>query len=123
MRWRRTPAATPPLNVSDDSWIEVGRLGDFTHNRMVVEVDGLLVLIVRCGNSVVAVQNECPHLARPLSDGRITKCVIQCAGHSYRWNLVSGKAVSGPVRRRRLRHVPLLLAGDRLLLVSRSGDA
>ena len=121
MRWRRwlVPVYRSLADEQDDAWVDIGRLADLTNNRIVVEVDGISVLIVRCGHSLAAVENECPHMTQPLSDGHITGRVIQCARHAYRWDLVSGAEVPcarGRVRRS-LRHVPIRVFGDRLLIV------
>jgi nitrite reductase/ring-hydroxylating ferredoxin subunit len=116
MKWRR-PAPGIGLagaDVDHDGWVEVGRMSDLADNRMTVEVNGVSVLIVRCGRSLVAVENECPHLARPLSGGRVTGRVIQCPGHGYRWNLVSGKALSRAAGRRPLLRIPIRVTGDQV---------
>jgi toluene monooxygenase system ferredoxin subunit len=120
MKWRRPApgAGRAGADVDHDGWVEVGRLTDLADNRMTVEVDGVPVLIVRCGRSLVAVEDECPHLAQPLSQGRVTGPVIQCPGHGYRWNLVSGKAVPRATGRHPLLRVPVRVTGDRVSVAS-----
>ena len=99
-------------------WVEIARLDDLSDNRLVVELDGISILVVRTRHSVVAVENECPHLGRRLSDGRVGGRVIQCPAHGSRWDLPTGRSVPGlrGPRRRPLRTVPARLAGDRILL-------
>ena len=93
-------------------WVDVGALGDLRDNRLVVEVDGASVVVVRAGRLIVAVENECPHLGSRLSDGDVSGRVIRCAAHGYRWDLTTGKSLQGPrgPRRRPLRQVPVRLA-------------
>jgi nitrite reductase/ring-hydroxylating ferredoxin subunit len=135
LRWWRTP---PPNRRADGAaeagrrdgadwggadwggadWVDVGALGDLRDNRLVVEVDGASVVVVRAGRLIVAVENECPHLGSRLSDGDVSGRVIRCAAHGYRWDLTTGKSLQGPrgPRRRPLRQVPVRLAGDRIML-------
>ncbi len=109
----------PVLDVPalDARWVDVGGLGDLRDNRLVVEVDGISVLVVRAGRSVAAVENVCPHLGSLLSDGQVRGRVIRCAAHGYRWDLATGRSVLGMrgQRRRPLREVPVRLAGDRIM--------
>ena len=135
-RFRKPPAAAGPaasatggeavtadVTKADARWVDVGGLADLRHNRLVVELNGTSVLIVRAGPALAAVENECPHLGQRLSDGDVSGRVIRCAAHGYRWNLATGQSVQGlrVQRRRPLRAVPVRLAGDRILLASPLG--
>jgi nitrite reductase/ring-hydroxylating ferredoxin subunit len=105
-------------NEADARWVDVGGLADLRHNRLVVEANGMSVLVVRVGRTLAAVENECPHLGQRLSDGQVRGGLIRCAAHGYRWDLATGQSVQGlrVPRRRPLRAVPLRLAGDRIML-------
>jgi 3-phenylpropionate/trans-cinnamate dioxygenase ferredoxin component len=123
MTWgrRRTP---PPSRTAaaadghDAHWVDVGALGDLRDNRLVVAVKGASLVVVRAGGSIVAIENECPHLGSRLSDGQVSGRVIRCAAHGYRWDLTTGRSLQGPggPRRRPLRRVPVRLDGDRIML-------
>ena len=130
-RFRRPPAAARPAssataasatggeaNKADARWVDVGGLADLRDNRLVVDVNGTSVLVVRAGRALAAVENECPHLGQQLSDGQVRGRVIRCAAHGYRWDLVTGQSVQGLrlQRRRPLREVPVRLVGDRIML-------
>jgi nitrite reductase/ring-hydroxylating ferredoxin subunit len=110
-------------NGADARWVDVGALAELRHNRLVVEVNGTSVLVVRAGRTLAAVENECPHLGQRLSDGEVSGRVIRCAAHGYRWDLATGQSVQGlhVQRRRPLRAVPVRLAGDRILLAWKEG--
>jgi len=124
--WRlRWPTVSPPsapaaaADRSEERWIDVGGLADLRANRLVVDLNGTSVLVVRTGGMLAAVENECPHLGQRLSDGQVSGRVIRCAAHGYRWDLATGRSVQGGLRgprRRPLREVPVRLAGDRILL-------
>lgn len=103
---------------ADTRWVDVGGLADLRANRLVADLNGTSVLVVRAGRALAAVENECPHLGQQLSDGQVRGRVIRCAAHGYRWDLVTGQSVQGLrlQRRRPLREVPVRLVGDRIML-------
>lgn len=115
----RGTRATDSGGRGDQKWIDVGGLEDLRANRLVVAADGVSVLVVRAAGSIVAIENECPHLGSRLSDGLISGRAIQCAAHGYRWELATGRPLQGlrGQRRRPLREVPVRLEGDRIMLV------
>jgi nitrite reductase/ring-hydroxylating ferredoxin subunit len=134
-RFRRLPAAPRPAisataapaagGETDTAgaskaarWVDVGGLADLRANRLVADLNGTSVLVVRAGRALAAVENECPHLGQQLSDGQVRGRVIRCAAHGYRWDLVTGQSVQGLrlQRRRPLREVPVRLVGDRIML-------
>jgi len=124
--WRPTaPDGAPQVGAPavDRRWVDVGGLADLRDNRLVADVNGTSVLVVRAGRALAAVENECPHLGQQLSDGTVSGRVIRCAAHGYRWDLTTGQSVQGVrlQRRRPLREVPVRLAGDRILLASDEG--
>ena len=117
------PATGGEANKADARWVDVGGLADLRDNRLVVDLNGASVLVVRAGRTLAAVENECPHLGQRLSDGEVSGRVIRCAAHGYRWDLATGQSVQGlrVQRRRPLRAVPVRLAGDRILLAWEEG--
>ena len=135
-RFRRPPAAARPAvlaaggeadkadaNKAVTRWVDVGGLADLRDNRLVTDLNGTSVLVVRAGRTLAAIENECPHLGQRLSDGQVSGRVIRCAAHGYRWDLATGQSVQGlrVQRRRPLRAVPVRLAGDRILLAWEEG--
>lgn len=124
MTWgrRRTPPTSrrgaTAADGRDANWVDVGALGDLRDNRLVVVVNEASIVVVRAGRSIVAIENECPHLGSRLSDGQVSGRVIRCAAHGYRWDLKTGRSLQGPrgPRRRPLREVPVRLDGDRIMV-------
>jgi nitrite reductase/ring-hydroxylating ferredoxin subunit len=127
MTWglRRTPPPNRPAATAADGdgwadadWVDVGALRDLRDNRLVVEVNGVSIVVVRAGGSIVAIEDECPHLGSRLSEGQVRGRTIRCAAHGYRWDLTTGRSLQGPrgPRRRPLREVPARQAGDRIML-------
>ena len=110
--------ANAEVSRANTHWVDVGGLADLRHNRLVADLSGTSVLVVRTGRALAAVENECPHLGQQLSDGQVSGRVIRCAAHGYRWDLTTGQSVQGlrVQRRRPLREVPIRLVGDRIML-------
>lgn len=63
---------------------------------LAVEVDGVGVALVRVGEEVYAVRDECSHAAIPLSEGEVEGCEIECWLHGSRFDVRSGKALNLP---------------------------
>jgi 3-phenylpropionate/trans-cinnamate dioxygenase ferredoxin subunit len=117
-RGRPAAAAWRPAAGTDTDWIDVAGLGDLRRGRLVVEVADVSVLLVRVGATVVAIEDECPHLAQSLSDGWVSGRMIECPGHGYRWDLLTGRPARCPPGRSRrpLGRLAVQVTGDRILL-------
>jgi 3-phenylpropionate/trans-cinnamate dioxygenase ferredoxin subunit len=61
-----------------------------------VEVDGLDVALVRSGEDVFAIEDECSHAAVALSEGDVEGCEIECWMHGSRFDLRTGKPLGPP---------------------------
>ena len=63
------------------SWIDVGSTSDLSEaTPLSVEIDGLAVVVVRCGNDVYAVEDRCTHDGEPLEVPLPGKVEPACAG-------------------------------------------
>ncbi|MGJ9412449.1 non-heme iron oxygenase ferredoxin subunit [Aeromicrobium sp. CF4.19] len=63
---------------------------------LAVEVDGTELALVRSGDEVFAIRDECSHAAIPLSEGEVEGCEIECWLHGSRFDVRSGKALNLP---------------------------
>jgi 3-phenylpropionate/trans-cinnamate dioxygenase ferredoxin component len=61
-----------------------------------VEVDGVEIALVRNGDEVYAIQDECSHAAIPLSEGEVDGSEIECWLHGSMFDLRTGKAINLP---------------------------
>jgi 3-phenylpropionate/trans-cinnamate dioxygenase ferredoxin subunit len=61
-----------------------------------IEVDGLDVAMVRTGDDVYAIEDECSHAAVALSEGEVDGCEIECWMHGSRFDLRTGKPTGPP---------------------------
>jgi len=61
-----------------------------------VDADGVAVVLVRSHGQVHALGEHCAHLGGPLSEGWIYRDSLVCPWHGSRFDLASGRNVSGP---------------------------
>ena len=65
-------------------------------SALAVDVDGVGVAVVRNGDDVYAIHDECSHAAIPLSEGDVEGCEIECWMHGSRFDLRTGKPTGPP---------------------------
>jgi 3-phenylpropionate/trans-cinnamate dioxygenase ferredoxin subunit len=65
---------------------------------MCATVEGLEVVVIRCGTEIYCVENNCSHENFPLSDGEVDplNCEIECARHGSMFDLATGEPRSLP---------------------------
>ena len=72
-------------------------LSDLAEDRpFAVDVDGEPVVLVRQGDEVHALRDECSHAELALSDGEVTGSGIECFLHGSCFDLRTGKPSSLP---------------------------
>jgi nitrite reductase/ring-hydroxylating ferredoxin subunit len=59
-------------------------------------VGDLDVLIAHGSDGFVAIDDRCPHMAAPLSIGKLEGCLLDCPLHSGQFDLATGKATRMP---------------------------
>jgi 3-phenylpropionate/trans-cinnamate dioxygenase ferredoxin component len=78
-------------------WVDVGSAEAVTEGgALSAEVDGYVVLVVRCHEGVFAVEDRCTHDGEPLDGGEVDACEIICPRHGSRFDLRSGDALTPP---------------------------
>jgi nitrite reductase/ring-hydroxylating ferredoxin subunit len=92
--------ATPPMRAgaateggpAATGWVDVGPVDALKGGRRITaEVSGVPVLVLRTRRRIIAILNRCPHLQRDLADAHVRGSVLECQGHRFRWNVVSGE--------------------------------
>ncbi len=84
-------------------------------SAIAVNVDGVDVAVVRDGDDVFAIADECSHAAIPLSEGDVDGCEIECWLHGSRFDLRTGKP-SGPPATEAVATYPVTIVGDDVLI-------
>ena len=83
-----------------------------------VELNTVPVLLGLVDGAVFAYEDRCPHLANPLSAGRLEEHALTCAAHEWVFDVRSGQGIN-PVEAR-LRGFPVRLDGETILVDVRS---
>jgi toluene monooxygenase system ferredoxin subunit len=77
------------------NWVHVGPLDDLWQGEMrAVMVAGRDVLLCNIEGEVLAYEDRCPHLANPLSKGRLDGRVLTCAAHEWAFDVCTGAGVN-----------------------------
>lgn len=63
---------------------------------LAVEVDGVELALVRSGEEIFAIRDECSHASIPLSEGDVEGTEIECWLHGARFDLRTGRPLSLP---------------------------
>ncbi len=61
-----------------------------------VEIAGIEVCLVRLGDEIFAVHDECTHESVPLSEGDVDGRAIECWRHGSRFDLRTGAVLNPP---------------------------
>ncbi len=61
-----------------------------------VTVDGLDVVVARCGDEFFALQDLCSHASVALSEGEVADCQVECFLHGSMFDLRTGKPTNLP---------------------------
>ncbi|MFC5678841.1 non-heme iron oxygenase ferredoxin subunit [Aeromicrobium endophyticum] len=63
---------------------------------LAVEIGGQEIALVRDGDDVYAVRDECSHASIPLSEGEVDGCEIECWLHGSRFDVRTGTPLNLP---------------------------
>lgn len=75
----------------------VAKTTDIADGRALrVVVDGVEVLLCRCGGELYAVEDVCTHDGAPLDQGQLEGCRIVCPRHGANFDVRTGEALTLP---------------------------
>ena len=94
-------AVTPPRlaapGTAGASFIGVLAVADLPPGSTVrISRGDLDLLVAHLPVGLVATDDRCPHMAAPLSMGRLEGCVVDCPLHNGRFDLATGETVQMP---------------------------
>nr|MBA2599974.1 Rieske (2Fe-2S) protein [Actinomycetota bacterium] len=83
-----------------DGWIDIGALELTDRKPVRIAVDGDAVLLLKTGNQVFAIGNQCTHQGAGLDRGVIKIAgsvnTVTCPAHGSMFNLETGKTMRPP---------------------------
>jgi len=77
------------LKVAETSEIPAGKM-------KMIKLEEKEVLVVNVGGNYYAIANRCTHRGGDLSKGSLEGNIITCPLHGSRFDVTTGKAISGP---------------------------
>jgi 3-phenylpropionate/trans-cinnamate dioxygenase ferredoxin subunit len=79
------------------NWIDVGGVEAVSETApLSAEIDGVPVVIVRCGDELFAVEDRCTHDGESFAGAEVEGCEIVCPRHGSRFCLRTGQALTPP---------------------------
>ncbi len=79
------------------NWIDVGGAEAVSETGpLSAELDGVPVVIVRCGAELFAIEDRCTHDGESFSGAEVEACEIVCPRHGSRFCLRTGEALTPP---------------------------
>jgi 3-phenylpropionate/trans-cinnamate dioxygenase ferredoxin subunit len=79
------------------SWVDVGAAADLTDSHSLsADIDGLALLVVRCGAELYAIEDRCTHDGEPLEGAEVESCQIICPRHGAHFCVRTGEALTPP---------------------------
>ncbi len=100
----------------DTSYIRVADAGDVPDGGVLaVDNSGREIALIRHGDDIYALRDECTHAAIPLSEGDVEGCEIECWLHGSRFDVRTGVPVNLPATVP-VQTFPTKLEGDAILV-------
>ncbi len=79
------------------TWIDIGGAEAVSESpALSAEVDGVPVIVVRCGTELYAVEDRCTHDGESLAGAEVEDCQIVCPRHGSQFCLRTGEALTPP---------------------------
>jgi 3-phenylpropionate/trans-cinnamate dioxygenase ferredoxin subunit len=79
------------------SWVDVAAAAAVGEAApLSVEVEGVHLIIVRCGNDLYAVEDRCTHDGESLGEAEVQDCQVICPRHGAHFCLRTGEALTPP---------------------------
>ena len=92
-----TPADLAAPGTSGAPFVAVLPAADLPDGALArVSLGDLDLLLANVPAGLLATDDRCPHMAAPLSIGRLEGCIVDCPLHNGRFDLCSGETVQMP---------------------------
>lgn len=95
-------------------WVDAGPAHDVAEDRPLGrEIEGVSLVLLRRGDEWAAVEDRCPHMAFPLSEGFVREGRLVCSLHRWEFEIFGPVPAAVPPELR-CRRFPVRRRGDRV---------
>ncbi len=78
-------------------WLDIGAVSELAEAvPFSAEVDGVPVVVVRCGKELFAVEDRCTHDGESFAGAEVESCQLICPRHGSRFDLRTGDPLTPP---------------------------
>ena len=77
-----------------ERWVAAADVSDLRDGRKVVRIEDRQIALFEVGDRFYAVDNRCPHMGYPLSQGSVSGTTLTCDWHNYKFALEDGACAS-----------------------------
>jgi 3-phenylpropionate/trans-cinnamate dioxygenase ferredoxin subunit len=78
-------------------WVDIGSADAVEDSKSLsADVDGLALLVVRCGSELYAIEDRCTHDGEALEGAEVESCQIVCPRHGAHFCVRTGEALTPP---------------------------
>ena len=79
------------------TWVDIGATSALGEGApLSAEVDGVAMVVVRCGGDLYAVEDRCTHDGESFTGAEVEVCELICPRHGSRFDLRTGDALTPP---------------------------
>ena len=96
-----------------ENFSNVAKLSELSDpGRQLVELDDRLIVLLRVGNDVFALDDVCTHDGGPLGEGELEDHAIACPRHGAKFDIRTGKALTMPATKATVAHEVKIVGDD-----------
>src|SRR5262245_42053405 len=100
-----------PAGVRMSEFKTVCKISDVVEGEgKTVSVNNKLIALFRVGAQFFAIDDVCPHMGAPLSNGCVENGIVTCSWHAWRFRLADGAWADNP--RIKIGWYPVRVVGD-----------
>jgi 3-phenylpropionate/trans-cinnamate dioxygenase ferredoxin subunit len=78
-------------------WVDVGSADSIAESQSLsAEIDGVALVVVRCGRELYAIEDRCTHDGESLEGAEVDDCQIICPRHGAHFCVRTGEALTPP---------------------------
>ena len=78
-------------------WADVGSADSVAESQSLsAEIDGVALVVVRCGSDLYAIEDRCTHDGESLEGAEVDDCQIICPRHGAHFCVRTGEALTPP---------------------------